>query len=174
MSWGGFMAPIASICPPVCLKTASDQSRNMLSAFPCPLPISTPIHGRRRGHRQCRHGTDLPPVINPAMIPAPRALLPIADQVGAGDVVMVAEFRPAHAGEEPFGAVCVDASSGRIKLAVVDPTLLKATFAACSTWARLSVNVRPLRSTLCKGTDRPHSSAAFFAIRPSPRPMVNH
>ena len=48
-----------------------------------PLPISAEVHARLRRHRQCHHVPDLSAVIGAAVILAPRALLRVADQVGA-------------------------------------------------------------------------------------------
>ena len=76
----------------------------------CPLPVSTPIDRRTAGHRQPSYRPNLRPVIDPAVIFAPSRLLRVADKIGSGDVVMVADLAPAHAGEELFRAIRVDAA----------------------------------------------------------------
>ena len=52
---------------------------------------------------------DLPSVIYPSVILAPRRFLGTADQIGAGHMVMTPDLAPAHPGEEFFRAVRVDA-----------------------------------------------------------------
>jgi hypothetical protein len=86
-----------------------------------PLPISAPVHGHRSGHRQPHDTPDLRPIIHTPMILAPRCLLRIPDQIRARDVVVMPDFAPAHAAEELFRPVRVDATASGIHLAMVDP-----------------------------------------------------
>lgn len=55
------------------------------------------------------------------MILAPRALLRVADQIGARNVMVMPDLSPAHAGEEAFRTVRVDAARQAVGLAVVNP-----------------------------------------------------
>ena len=70
---------------------------------PTPLPISAEIDARLVPHRQRHDPINLEAVRVFPVILAPRALLREADQVRAGDVVMVADLAAAHAGEKRFG-----------------------------------------------------------------------
>ncbi len=89
------------------------------------LPIATPIYTGRSLHGQRRDGPNLGAVVRPAMILAPSALLGIPDEVLTGDVVMVANFSPAHPGEELIGAVRADAVLVSIQAAMIDPAHIK-------------------------------------------------
>ena len=60
-----------------------------------------------------------------AMILAPCRFLREADQVGAGDMVMVADFAAAHAAEKALGVVRVDfADRQAVGFLMVDPVQL--------------------------------------------------
>ena len=91
------------------------------SALFRPLPIPAPVHARPGRHRQPDDRLNLPPVVHPAMILAPCRLLGIADQIGARDMVMVADLRPAEAGEELLGPIRINAPRIAVELLVIDP-----------------------------------------------------
>lgn len=55
------------------------------------------------------------------MVLTARQLLRIADQMGSGDVVVVANLAPAQAREVAFRAVGVGAGGRAVERAVVDP-----------------------------------------------------
>jgi len=64
---------------------------------------------------------DLPPIINPAVVFAPRAFLRITDQIRPRDVVMVANLGPANTAKKALGPVAVDAAGQAVGLPMVDP-----------------------------------------------------
>ena len=76
------------------------------------LPVSAEIDRGRAPHRQSDDAVRLFAVADAAQVLAPGCLLGIAEQVGPGDVMMVAEFGPAQSGEVgfcPIGAGTTDA-----------------------------------------------------------------
>ena len=96
--------------------------RSVLPSVCRPLPIPAPVHRRPQPHRQPHDGINLPPVVLPAPVLAPRAFLGVADQIRPGDMVMTPDFSPANAGEEALGAVGVDAAGQGVGLLVVPMT----------------------------------------------------
>ena len=54
------------------------------------------------------------------MIFPPRALLREAEKVGAGQVMMMPDFRPTHAAEKTLRIVAMDALAERVGLPVID------------------------------------------------------
>ena len=69
------------------------------------LPVSAEIDRGRAPHRQSDDAVRLFAVADAAQVLAPGCLLGVAEQVGPGDVMMVAEFGPAQAGEVGLCAV---------------------------------------------------------------------
>ena len=61
------------------------------------LPITAEVHRRFAAHRQRYDPVDLFTVRSPAMIFAPRAFLSVAEQVGSGDVMVMANLGAAKA-----------------------------------------------------------------------------
>ncbi len=85
-----------------------------------PLPVAAEVHARLRRHRQCHHVANLSAVIGAAVILAPRAFLRVADQVGASDMVMMANFGATEAAEEPFRAIRVDTGARAVERLVIN------------------------------------------------------
>ena len=83
------------------------------------LPVAAEIHRGRASHRQSHHAIHLLAVADTTQILTPGRLLGIAGQVGPGDVVMVAEFSPAQAGEVGFRAVGAGATAA-VAVLVID------------------------------------------------------
>jgi hypothetical protein len=67
-----------------------------------PLPVPTEIDARHDRHGQRHKAVNLPAIRLAAMILAPCRFLREADEVRAGDMVMMANLRPAHAAKEAF------------------------------------------------------------------------
>jgi len=55
------------------------------------------------------------------VILAPRSFLSEAYQIWASEMMMMADLAPAHAAEERFGVVAVDALAQAVRLLMVDP-----------------------------------------------------
>jgi hypothetical protein len=65
-----------------------------------PLPIPAEVDAPLRGHRQPDNAVYLFAIADAAVILASCGLLGKADQVGASDVMVVADLSPTHAAEE--------------------------------------------------------------------------
>jgi hypothetical protein len=77
-----------------------------------PLPIAREIDARLPRHRQPRNARHLLAIGDPAAILAPRGFLGVAEEVGAGNVMVVADLTPAKAAEiflRPIRACTVQA-----------------------------------------------------------------
>ena len=72
------------------------------------LPVPAEIDAGLVVHRQRHDPVNLGAVRVFAVILPPRALLREADQVGASNVMMVADLAAPHAGEERLGGIRVD------------------------------------------------------------------
>jgi len=70
-----------------------------------PLPIPAEVHAGSRLERQLHHGPRLGAVVIPPMTLTERALLGVASQIDASDVMMMADLTPAQAAKEAFRAV---------------------------------------------------------------------
>ncbi len=64
----------------------------ILLRLPHPLPVPAPVHAWLARHRQPHDRLRLPPVVHAAVIFPPSCLLGIPDQIGASDMVMVADL----------------------------------------------------------------------------------
>src|SRR5207253_8058833 len=67
------------------------------------LPIAAEIDARLVAHRERNHAINLAAVRIAPMILAPSCLLREADQIGTGDVMMMADLTPARSGERRVG-----------------------------------------------------------------------
>ena len=92
-----------------CLAQAGLQPRPSASVASA-LPVAAPIYAGRRLHRQPHHAAHLRAVGDPPVILAPCALLRVANEIRAGDVMMVADLAAPQAGEEFLRAVRIDAA----------------------------------------------------------------
>ena len=74
---------------------------------PRPLPIPAPVNRHRSRHRQPAHADNLPPVIDPPVILAPRRLLGIPNQIRAGarDALSYFPFGDAGGARKGGGAI---------------------------------------------------------------------
>ena len=88
---------------------------------PSPLPIAAEIDARLVVHRQPDKPVNLEAVRLFAVILAPCGLLGEADQVGAGDMMVVADFATAHPAEEGLGVVRVDLARQAVGFLMIDP-----------------------------------------------------
>jgi len=70
-----------------------------------PLPVSAEVHARPRPQRQPNHAAHLGAVAVLAMALPEGALLGVAGQIDARDVVMVPDLTPAQAAEEALRAI---------------------------------------------------------------------
>ena len=70
-----------------------------------PLPIAAEIHRGLADHGEAGNPADLIAVRHPAVVLAPRGLLSVAEQIGSGDVVVMADFATAQPAEIAFGAI---------------------------------------------------------------------
>jgi hypothetical protein len=100
-----------------------DGKRRGPSCCPAPLPISAEVGAGLVAHRQCHDPVNLFPVRHPLVGLAPCRLFGEADQVGAGDMVMVSNLASAHPAKEALGSVCVDRliATEAVRLLMVDP-----------------------------------------------------
>ena len=95
-----------------------EQDRHLLHLAALPIPAE--VHARPRLEHQGHHAAHLPPVVHPAVILPPRALLGIAGEVGAADVVVMPLLRPTHPAEEALRPVRAG-TVHRVGDLVVDP-----------------------------------------------------
>src|ERR1700730_9200940 len=94
--------------------------RLSFSAAPAPLPVSAEIDARLVPHRQRHDAIDLDAVRVPPMILAPRSFLSEPDQIRAGEMMVVADLRAAHAAEKALSVVAMDAVAEAVGFLMVD------------------------------------------------------
>src|SRR5436309_2681083 len=93
------------------------------SHCPASLPISAEIDARLVAHHQRYDAIDLAAVGIAPMIFPPRCLLREADQIRAGNVVVVSDLAAPQPREETFGGIRVDVvlAAEAVCLLMVDP-----------------------------------------------------
>ena len=105
------------------METRTERTRIALGRDPAPLPVPAEIDARLVVHRQRRDPVNLAAIRNPTVVLAPGCLLCEPKQVRAGDVVMMADFTPAHVREEALGGIGVDLmlAAQAVGFVMIDP-----------------------------------------------------
>ncbi len=91
------------------MRQSQIKARNRVVVLPVrldsSLPVTAEIHARPCLQRQPDHATNLGAVVVPAMPLTVCALLGVAGQIHARDMVMVPDLTPAQAAKEALGPV---------------------------------------------------------------------
>ena len=105
------------------------------------MPISAEIDARLVARRQRDNPVNLRPVRVAPMILAPRSFLRETYQVGAGEMMMVADLSATHAAEKALRVVAVEAVAEAICLLMVDPVHREAAVQSVPRAAFVGINL---------------------------------